>query len=379
MCGPVSPSPASPMQSLIKNLRPEARQALLQELQSLASGSEKSSPFSSQSFTSHDGMGGGFGWSSRRRSFGNGKWNDEQQSFHAKKQQNGNTRRSKQKRYDDLVQIPAKDIERFVQENFADVDHVDTLPHEAISELTGDQAKAMVSWLSDGDLDQRNFAMEQIMGLFWQLSTSQQGSRVVQKALELAELNEKVLLAEQLKGHVRDASKSPHANYVVQKCIELLPPVSVQFMIDELQGRAVVTARHRFGCRILQRLIEHCPGSQVTGLIDEVMTDADRLCRHPFGNFVLQHVLEHGSKTQQSQVVDVLVPDAAGLARHRIASHVLQRALSLALPPDRDRLADSLAHGATEPVRTLATSQFGSFVMREVHGKRPKNGFGLRA
>jgi len=239
----------------------------------------------------------------------------------------------------------------------------------SISELTDDQAKAMISWLLDGDAEERNYAMGQITGLLWQLCVTQHGSRVVQKALELAGSEEQFALAAQLKGRVREASKSPHANYVLQKCVELLPPERVQFVVEELSGRAVVTARHRFGCRILQRLIEHCPNWQTANLVAEVMTDADRLCRHPFGNFVLQHILEHGTGLQQSQVVDVLIPDSPGLARHRIASHVLQRALVHGSHRERERLSASLVGDADE-MRSLAHSQYGSFVMREIAGKR---------
>lgn len=237
----------------------------------------------------------------------------------------------------------------------------------AIAELTDGQAKAMISWLLDGDAEERNYAMGQITGLVWQLCVSQHGSRVVQKAFEVADSEEQFALAAQLKGRVREASKSPHANYVLQKCIELLPPERVQFMVEELSGRAVVTARHRFGCRILQRLIEHCPSWQTSDLIAEVMTDAHRLCRHPFGNFVLQHILEHGTEVHQSQVVDVLIPDSSGLARHRIASHVLQRALVHS--PHRERLSVSLLSDADE-MKSLVHSQYGSFVMREIAGKR---------
>lgn len=239
-----------------------------------------------------------------------------------------------------------------------------------LSLLTSGEADDMVTWLVDGDSAERRFATEQITGLLWPLACSQNGSRVVQRALEIVEPQEKIVLAAQLRGHVREAAKSPHANYVLQKCVELLPNEQIQFILEEIQGRAVVTSRHRFGCRILQRLIEHCPTDQTEILVKEVMSDAPRLCRHPFGNFVLQHILEHGTKDQQSAVVDVLVEDAPGLARHRIASHVLQRALVHCTAQDRDKLVDALTDGSAEELKSLAHSQYGSFVVREITGKR---------
>lgn len=239
-----------------------------------------------------------------------------------------------------------------------------------LSLLTSEQADDVVMWLTDGDVNERRFATEQITGLFWPLARHQYGSRVAQRALEIVDPGEQMALAEQLQGHVIEASKSPHANYVLQKCVEVLPAERIQFIVDEIAGRAVVTSRHRFGCRILQRLIEHCPAEQTMLLVAEVMSDAPRLCRHPFGNFVLQHILEHGTSSQQSDVVDVLMSDAPGLARHRIASHVLQCALVHCTHQDRNRLIDVLTDGSPEEMKSLAHSQYGSFVVREITGKR---------
>lgn len=232
-------------------------------------------------------------------------------------------------------------------------------------ELRRDQAEAMVVWLTEGEDKDRRFAVEQITLLFPALCGTQEGSRVVQKTFEIANLEEQRNLAKQLDGHVKEYSRCPHGNHVLQRAIELLPTENVQFIVDELTGRAVVTARHKFGCRILQRLIEHCPSWQVSALIDEVMSDADRLCRHPFGNFVLQHILEHGTEIQRSLVVAVMLPAARGLANHRVGSHVLQRALSSCKVQDRDILVDALG-GSTGEKGTLARAQYGSYVMRKL-------------
>lgn len=267
------------------------------------------------------------------------------------------------------VDVCSEDLTEVTTRRLVDGEEKKSSPVD-LSLLTSGEADDMVTWLVDGDSAERRFATEQITGLLWPLACSQNGSRVVQRALEIVEPQEKIVLAAQLRGHVREAAKSPHANYVLQKCVELLPNEQIQFILEEIQGRAVVTSRHRFGCRILQRLIEHCPTHQTETLVKEVMSDAPRLCRHPFGNFVLQHILEHGSKDQQSAVVDVLVEDAPGLARHRIASHVLQRALVHCTAQDRDKLVDAITDGSAEELKSLAHSQYGSFVVREITGKR---------
>ncbi|CAK9104676.1 Maternal protein pumilio, partial [Durusdinium trenchii] len=157
----------------------------------------------------------------------------------------------------------------------------------------------------------------ELLGLrAWAMSCSAAGTRVVQKALEVAvrartldgahqpqrrdgtaaekDTPERVALAEQLQGHVKEAFASPHANHVLQKCIQLIPPERLGFLLAEMHGSAVAAASHRYGCRVLERLLEHCPSEQTAPLIEEVLSGAPQLCRHTFGNFVVQHILEHG-------------------------------------------------------------------------------------
>lgn len=236
-------------------------------------------------------------------------------------------------------QLPVQDV---TQADIASGACTGYVPAE-IPQLSEAQARAMIAWIMDGDAEERRFAMEQITILFAALCASQEGSRVVQKYVELATPCELVMLAGQLRGRVKEASRCPHANHVLQRCIEALPTDSVQFIIDELRGRAVVTARNKFGCRIFQRLIEFCPAWQISELIEEAMSDADRLCRHPFGNFVIQHILEYGTEAHRGSVVAVVIPVARGLANHRVGCHVLQRALASSTLHDRELLEVALA------------------------------------
>jgi len=207
-----------------------------------------------------------------------------------------------------------------------------------VLQLNEVQARAMLAWITDGDDEERRFAMEQITILLPALSASQEGSRVVQKYIDFATPCELVAFADQLRGRVKEASRCPHANHVLQRFIEELPTDCVQFIVDELQGNAVVTARNKFACRIFQRLIECCPIWQVSALIEEAMSDADRLCRHPFGNFVMQHILERGTEAHRGCLIAIIVPVARGLANHKVGCHVLHRALASSTIHDREML-----------------------------------------
>jgi len=244
-----------------------------------------------------------------------------------------------------------------------------TVTEFGASQTDGDECDQLLLALSDGPSGdiaaQRQAVMELVIMQTWQLASTQNGCRVVQRALEVGEASERVALSQQLRGHVWEACISPHANHVLQMCIELIPDDCIQFVLDELHGSIVSAARHRYGCRVLERLIEHCSVEQTAGLVDELLDGAAQLCRHTFGNFVVQHVLMHGLEDQRQQIVAILRGDIQRLARHRVASHVVRCALVHCSTEDRQQLALAMAADARE-FADLAHHHCGSFVVREM-------------
>lgn len=199
-----------------------------------------------------------------------------------------------------------------------------------------------------------------------QLALSSQGCRVLQKAIELANISDRTVLTKQLEPHVLELAESPHGNHVLAKMVERMPPASVSFVIEQLQGKASVAARNRYGCRILERLIEHCSEQQLTDLLTELIADADVLSRHPFGNFVVQHLLEHGSMTLRSNIVQQLLPSISTLAMHRNASHVVQKALDFSnVAMQTEMLEAFLQAESPTSLVDVACSRYGSFVVSQ--------------
>ncbi|CAE7777882.1 APUM1 [Symbiodinium pilosum] len=240
------------------------------------------------------------------------------------------------------------------------------MPTMQVEDLPDAESQACERMISQLDEDaSRAEVMEALWTSAWSMACTPGGTRVVQKALEVADTTERISLAEQLQGHVKEAFASPHANHVLQKCIELIPPDRLHFVLSEMLGHAVAAARHRYGCRVLERLLEHCPSEQTAPLVEEVLAGAPQLCRHTFGNFVVQHVLEHGTVSQKHQIVDVIHADIQRLARHRVASHVVRCALKHSTPEDRQKLVQAIRKDPAD-LADLAHHHCGSFVVREM-------------
>merc|ERR1712178_285685 len=161
------------------------------------------------------------------------------------------------------------------------------------------------------------------------LALSANGTRIIQKALEVSGSDSQIRLSQCLHGYARRLLDSHHGNHVLQKSIVMMPPHAVQFIFEELQyyrwGFAGV-ACHRFGCRVVERLLEHCPQEMTAPVVVAVVADIESLSRHPFANYVVQHILEY-VPAHRFQVVHALIQvGVSRLAQHRMGSNIIERA-----------------------------------------------------
>jgi len=232
-----------------------------------------------------------------------------------------------------------------------------------------DAANAVVSKLEGGKQAQRAKIIGWLQPGMLELSLSEKGCWVIQKALEVAGGEDRASLVEALKGHVQGLVESPFGNYVLQKSIECMPPYHVQFILDELsmfEGGWVGVAKHRFGCRVAERLLEFCTEDMTAPLAEAITAEADVLARHPFANYVVQHVLEYGCQENRTRVIQAMINgDVCMLAQHRVASNVVERALDRGNLKGQRAIASALL---TVPPTLLlmGCSRYGSFAARRL-------------
>jgi len=220
-----------------------------------------------------------------------------------------------------------------------------------------------------GDLEAggaaRAAALAGLVGGVRRLAMDGAGCRVVQRALEVADLATAAQLVQDLRGHVLDLVHSPHGNYVVQKVVEVLPPGPADFVARELRGCAAEMARHRFGCRVIIRLMEYCADTLSNegraALVEELLAEVGGLCRHSFGHHVVKAVLEHAHPAQRQRVLAFLCAGAADKAQERFHSYVVEAALE---GEEAERLAHALLGDTPENVISLSRTRYGSNIMR---------------
>jgi hypothetical protein len=212
---------------------------------------------------------------------------------------------------------------------------------------------AILSWMKPAVLD---------------LALSANGTRVIQKALELTGGETQIMLSYCLHGRVRQLLDSHHGNHVLQKSIVMMPPHAVQFIFHELsfyRGGWAGVACHRFGCRVVERLLEHCAAALTAPIVAAVVADIDSLSMHPFANYVVQHILEHVPAHRSSVVHALIHVGLPQMAQHRVASNIVERAFEHSGSEDQQALAQAVL-SIPGAVVDMACNRYGSFTVRRM-------------
>jgi pumilio RNA-binding family len=109
-----------------------------------------------------------------------------------------------------------------------------------------------MQFFEHGTSQQRSDLANQLVGHVLVLSLQMYGCRVIQKALEVVDVDQQTQLVSELDGHVMRCVRDQNGNHVIQKCIECIPPDRIQFIISAFYNQVVVLSTHPYGCRVIQ-------------------------------------------------------------------------------------------------------------------------------
>ncbi|CAD6933044.1 unnamed protein product [Tilletia controversa] len=235
--------------------------------------------------------------------------------------------------------------------------------------------------LQYGTPEQRKLVLHTMQGQIVNLSLGTYGCRVVQKALEVLELEDQIIVAEELRGFVHACVKDQNANHVIQKVIETTAaavangaggdPECVDFIPLSFRGQVLPLAAHCYSCRVLQRIFEHGTESQKRPLLDELLSASQRLMQDQYGNYVVQWVLQQGSPSDRLDVIRKTKGNILQLSRHKFASNVVEEIIRASEGLDRVELIEEIltpdASATTllpTPVVLMMKDQYANYVLQ---------------
>ncbi|KAG1326852.1 pumilio [Cocos nucifera] len=167
-----------------------------------------------------------------------------------------------------------------------------------------------LQFFEHGSAEQRKELANKLAGHVLPLSLQMYGCRVIQKALEVIELDQKTQLVKELDGHVMQCVRDQNGNHVIQKCIEWVPTERIGFIISAFRGQVATLSMHPYGCRVIQRVLEHRTDDlQNQSIVDEILLSACQLAQDQYGNYVTQvgrpHALQAYLNSQQAYPFDI--------------------------------------------------------------------------
>ncbi|KAJ0078404.1 hypothetical protein Patl1_36878 [Pistacia atlantica] len=129
--------------------------------------------------------------------------------------------------------------------------------------------------------------------------------RVIQKATEVADLDQKIKMVEELDGHVMRCVHDQNGNH-------------------------------------------HCKDPKTQSkVMDEILVNDSNLAQDQYGNYVVQHALEHGKPHERSIIIDELAGKMVEMSQQIFASNVVVKYLTFGGPTVRQQLVDEMV-GSTE-------------------------------
>jgi len=214
--------------------------------------------------------------------------------------------------------------------------------------------------------------LEELVRVAWRLALTRAGTRLVQKALDVARGPRRDALIAELAAHSVELYESAHGNHVLSRLVEVMPSAVLGPFVERLALKGVMSiAKHRFGCRVLERLIEHCSETELGSLLDEIIVMSETLSIHAYGNYVVQAIFEHCKDARKREVLLRLLPHMPRLAMHRTASHVVQRALDYTEEAYQRAIVDVLLRAPSpHSLVDIACSKYGSYVAQQLAAVR---------
>lgn len=203
---------------------------------------------------------------------------------------------------------------------------------------------------------------------------SKGGSKLVQRALEVASPTQQTELVNKLKGFVSCLATSKHGNYVIQKLVEILPSSSCSYHCVGLEILTEFTCvvGDKFGCRVVQRLLEHLDNSDYLRLrlIAAILESSSYLCWDDYGHFTVESLLEHGQASEQAYIVQTLLLNADPC--HGKGRFVVEKVFELMLLPQALPLLPPLQPGEWNEICRWAVLVVSPRVVAAPNGAKRK-------
>ena len=230
-----------------------------------------------------------------------------------------------------------------------------------------------------GNHEQVHKMAASIFGHVVHLTMQTYGCRVVQRAIQVFNANDRARLFAELEDSVAVCVQDQNGNHVIQKCVEEMPAAGA-FIVRTFKGRMVDFATHAYGCRVIQCLLTHCPQHEAE-IVPEIEQHLNTLACDQFGNYVVQHLIKDGrDNAAVERLIALLEPYFYQFSIHKFASNVMEKLYLKVSEAHREQIIDQLKANILSPpahpdhttqLVALMCDPYGNYVIQRLLESMP--------
>jgi hypothetical protein len=213
------------------------------------------------------------------------------------------------------------------------------------------------------DKSAKAVTLEEVKGRVCQMSSDQNGCRLLQEQLDRGGQEALNLIFEEATPHLEAIMNGPFGNYLFQKLVMICSTEQRTTIVRKVSRNLVAAAHNLHGTRSVQKLIEICrDGEQVQLICAALSEHAVQLCIDASGNHVIQRVLQYTRPPANQFVFDAVKEACKVIGTHRHGCCVLQRCLDVADTGQRAKIVAEI----TANSMCLIQDPYGNYVVQYV-------------
>ena len=211
----------------------------------------------------------------------------------------------------------------------------------------------------------------EIKNNFKEISSSKNGTRVIQKLIEksttIKQENNFIQksLIEMLKGKIFELSIDENANHIVQKFLINIQYPYNNFIYEELYKNFMYIAITKYGCCVIQKSLINGNKEQKEKIVYLILQNTFCLITNQFGNYVYQCILMLKDEKINYKIIEIIYDKIIPLCKEKYSSNVIEKILDINNPILVNQLIEDITKNENK-ILELLTNKYGNYIIQKI-------------
>ncbi len=219
-----------------------------------------------------------------------------------------------------------------------------------------------------------------ILKKFRHISTSNYGTRVIQKLIEIISyknnyfMNNKEQIPTYLKcfslinsiiiNNIHYIFKDNNSCHIIIKFVNVIPYPANDNMYNEIYKYFIMLCKDKHGCCVIQKCFENGINQQKLNLFSLSNKYCEELINDQFGNYVIQYVVGCNVDIVNKTLLNLIMNNLLSLCTEKYASNVLEKFIYFNSPESRIFLNKIISDNNI--LFQIITNQYGNYIIQRI-------------